>query len=784
MNSRCLKVLEFNKIKEQLKSYLSGKGAMELTEALAPYGTIHDTREHLRETEEGAAVLSKKGSPPFSGLYDIKDALFLLKKGAVLRGDSILKIGKTLTIARELKKFIETEEHTYSMLEDITINLTPLKGIEDEIFRIIIGEDEIYDKASEKLWSIRRSLKDKNASIKDKVAGILRTYGPYLQENLYTMRGDRYVIPVRAEHKGKVEGLVHDQSSSGATVFIEPMVLVSLNNEIKELKIAEKAEIERILAELSRILYNNYDKISLNYTVINELDFIFAKARYGSEMFGVIPEISDNGYINIIDGRHPLIDQRKVVPISLSFQSDINSIIITGPNTGGKTVSLKTIGLIHIMGLSGLMVPTGLGTTISFLEEIYADIGDEQSIEQSLSTFSSHMTNIVNIIDKADSKSLCLFDELGAGTDPTEGAALAISIINELKGRKAKTIATTHYSELKIYALKTEGVLNASVEFDVATLRPTYRLQVGIPGKSNAFEISKRLGLPEYIIEESRKIISKDSLEFEDLITSLHEKRKKAEEELREIEVLKRDARDYKNKYEERWIRLQEIRDKELNEARRQAKLILKEAKEEADNSIKNIRELEKAGLSSEARRKLEEQRKKLKDKIDDADEKSSIKSRAGGKKIDKIKLGEELLLTSLNQKVIALTLPNDKGDLEVQAGIMKINVNIADLVRTDIKTEAKKSRRKGEVNLKMSSVSSSIDLRGLDAEEALYRVDKYLDEAYMAGLTQVTIIHGKGTGILRNAINELLRGYKHVKSFRLGEYGEGGTGVTVAVFK
>lgn len=784
MNSRCLKVLEFNKIKEQLKSYLSGTGAMELIETLAPYGTIHDTREHLRETEEGAAVLSKKGSPPFSGLYDIKDALFLLKKGGVLRGDSILKIGKTLTIARELKKFIETEEHTYSMLEDITINLTPLKGIEDEIFRIIIGEDEIYDKASEKLWSIRRSLKDKNASIKDKVAGILRTYGPYLQENLYTMRGDRYVIPVRAEHKGKVEGLVHDQSSSGATVFIEPMVLVSLNNEIKELKIAEKAEIERILAELSRILYNNYDKISLNYTVINELDFIFAKARYGSEMFGVIPEISDNGYINIIDGRHPLIDQRKVVPISLSFQSDINSIIITGPNTGGKTVSLKTIGLIHIMGLSGLMVPTGLGTTISFLEEIYADIGDEQSIEQSLSTFSSHMTNIVNIIDKADSKSLCLFDELGAGTDPTEGAALAISIINELKGRKAKTIATTHYSELKIYALKTEGVLNASVEFDVATLRPTYRLQVGIPGKSNAFEISKRLGLPEYIIEESRKIISKDSLEFEDLITSLHEKRKKAEEELREIEVLKRDARDYKNKYEERWIRLQEIRDKELNEARRQAKLILKEAKEEADNSIKNIRELEKAGLSSEARRKLEEQRKKLKDKIDDADEKSSIKSRAGGKKIDKIKLGEELLLTSLNQKVIALTLPNDKGDLEVQAGIMKINVNIADLVRTDIKTEAKKSRRKGEVNLKMSSVSSSIDLRGLDAEEALYRVDKYLDEAYMAGLTQVTIIHGKGTGILRNAINELLRGYKHVKSFRLGEYGEGGTGVTVAVFK
>ncbi|MDV3428041.1 MAG: endonuclease MutS2 [Bacillota bacterium] len=784
MNSRSLKKLEFDKIKEQLKTYLSGAGALELVDNLAPYDNIHDVSEHLKETEEGESILSKKGSPPFSGLYDIKDALSLLKKGGVLRGDSILKIGRTLTIARELKKFIETEDHTYSILEDISINLTPLKGIEDDIYRIIIGEDEIYDKASEKLWSIRRSLKDKNASIKDKVAGILRTFAPYLQENLYTMRGDRYVIPVRAEHKGKVEGLVHDQSSSGATIFIEPMVLVSLNNEIKELKIAEKAEVDRILAELSRTLYNNFDKISLNYSVINELDFIFAKAKFGSEIFGVIPEVSDNGYINIIDGRHPLIDERKVVPISIAFPNDINSVIITGPNTGGKTVSLKTIGLLHIMGLSGLMIPAGSGTCISFLEEVYADIGDEQSIEQSLSTFSSHMTNIVNIIDKADNKSLCLFDELGAGTDPTEGAALAISIINELKMRKAKTIATTHYSELKIYALKTEGVLNAAVEFDVATLRPTYRLEVGIPGKSNAFEISKRLGLPEYIIEESRKIISKDSLEFEDLITSLHEKRKKAEEELREIEALKRDAKDYKKKYEDRWMQLQDIRDKELNEARRQAKLILKEAKAEADNSIKNIRELEKAGISSDSRKKLEEERKRLKDKIDDSDEKSALKNRVRGKKPESIKLGEEFLLTSLNQKVIALSLPNDKGDLEVQAGIMKINVNISDLAKLDIKTETKKSHKRGEVNLNLSSISSSIDLRGLDAEEALYRVDKYLDEAYMAGLTQVTIIHGKGTGILRNAINELLRGYKHVKSFRLGEYGEGGTGVTVAIFK
>jgi DNA mismatch repair protein MutS2 len=784
MNSRCLKVLEFNKIKEQLKSFLHGTGAYELVDNLAPYTNIHDVLEHLKETEEGSAILSKKGSPPFSGLYDVRDALSHLKKGGVLRGDAVLKIGKTLTIARELKKYIETDDHTYSVLEDITINLTPLKGIEDEIYRIIISEDEIYDRASEKLYSIRKSLKDKNASIKDKVNGILRSYAPYLQDNLYTMRGDRYVIPVKSEYKGKVDGLIHDQSSSGATIFIEPMVLVSLNNEIKELKLSEKAEVDRILAELSKVLYNNADEIILNYTVINELDFIFAKADYGDEIFGVIPEVSDNGYINIIDGRHPLIDERSVVPISIAFPNDINSVIITGPNTGGKTVTLKTIGLIHIMGLSGLMIPAGSGTSISFLEEIYADIGDEQSIEQSLSTFSSHMTNIVSIIDKADSKSLCLFDELGAGTDPTEGAALAISIINELNIRKAKNIATTHYSELKIYALKTAGVLNASVEFDVATLRPTYRLLVGIPGKSNAFEISKRLGLPDYIIDESRKMISKDSLEFEDLINSLHEKRKKAEEELREIEGLKRDAKDYKNKYEERWIRLQDVRDKELNEARRQAKLILKEAKEEADNSIKTIRELEKIGVSSDSRKKLEEERKKLKDKIDDADEKSSLKSRAHGKKIDNIKLGEEVLLTSLNQKVIALSLPNAKGDLEVQAGIMKINVNISDLVRTETKTETKKTHKRGEVSLNLNSVSSSIDLRGLDAEEALYRVDKYLDEAYMAGLSQVTIIHGKGTGVLRNAINQLLRGYKHVKSFRLGEYGEGGTGVTVAIFK
>lgn len=784
MNINSINKLEFNKIKEELKKYLAGIGSYELVQDLFPYKNINDVLEHLQETKEAVTILNKKGSPPFSGLYDIKEPLTFLKKGGILNGGSILKIGKVLTISREIKKYIETEENIYPVLEDISINITPFKSIEEEIYRIIIGEDEIYDRASEKLFSIRRSLKDKNASIKDKVSGMLRTYSQYLQENLYTMRGDRYVIPVKAEHKGRVAGLVHDQSSSGATVFIEPMALVALNNEIKELKLSEKAEVDRILSELSKLLFDNVEKVSLNYDIVNELDFIFAKAKYGNEIFGVIPEISEEGYINIIDGRHPLINPREVVPISISYPKDIKSIIITGPNTGGKTVSLKTIGLIHIMGLSGMMVPASANTTLSFLEEIYADIGDEQSIEQSLSTFSSHMKNIIQIIEKADSKSLCLFDELGAGTDPTEGAALAISILHELKKRNSKTISTTHYSELKIYALKEEGVLNASVEFDVSTLRPTYRLEVGIPGKSNAFEISKRLGLPDYIIDESRKIISKDSLEFEELLSSLHEKRKKAEEELREIEVLKRDAREYKKRYEERFLNLQSIRDKELNEARRQAKLILKEAKEEADNSIKNIRELEKNGITLEARKKLEEERMKLKKKIDSKEDEINISHKIKGKKIDKITLGEEMLLPRLNQKVIALTLPDEKGNMEVQAGIMKISVNIGDLVKLESKVENKKSHKKGEINIKYNNVSSTIDLRGLDAEEALYRVDKYLDEAYMGGLNEVTIIHGKGTGVLRNAINELLRSYKHIKTFRLGEYGEGGNGVTVAIFK
>jgi DNA mismatch repair protein MutS2 len=786
MNERALRVLEFYKIKEELKKYTQTGAGKDLIDNLKPYDNLYEVKEHLEETKEALKLLFTKGSPPFEGVYDVRNGISRAEKGSSIMPEQLLKIAALLRSARNFKDYVfhKEEEEAFRVIEDICIGIKPLKKLEDEIFLAIVSEDEISDRASTTLYNIRRALKDKNASVRDKVNSLMRSYSQYLQENLYTMRGDRYVLPVKAEHKSAVQGLVHDQSSSGATLYIEPMSLVNLNNEIKELMLKEKAEIERILAYLSSKVHSEIVTVKNNANIIWELDFIFAKARYASERNCTCPNINEAGVIDIIDGRHPLIDTKVVVPISVYLGKEFTSLVITGPNTGGKTVALKTIGLLHVMAISGLMIPAKEGSIVSFFKEVFADIGDEQSIEQSLSTFSSHMTNIVNIIGKADEQSLILFDELGAGTDPTEGAALAVSILENLKMRKCKIVATTHYSELKAYALKTEEVENASVEFDVETLRPTHRLLVGVPGKSNAFEISKRLGLPEYIIKDAKENIANETLQFEDLIQSLQEKRIKAENDARAAEQLKSELVKLKEKYEEKLYSLQNTREKALIEAQREAKRLVKDAKEEADSIIKNIRELERMGYSSDSRQKLEEERRKLKNRLENMEQKTDRIKEKDGEELKNVKEGQEVFLPSLNQKVIVISKPDSKGEVQVQAGIMKISAKLKDLrASTGIsKEEKKKVKREARLNLK--AVSTSVDLRGMDSMEAMYTVDKYLDDAYMAGLNEVTVIHGKGTGILRNAINDMLKRHGHVRTYRLGEYGEGGTGVTVVELK
>jgi DNA mismatch repair protein MutS2 len=788
MNTKSLKVLEYYKIKEKIKEYTHTTAGKDIIEGLEPYTNIYEVKEHLQETHEALLLLSKKGSAPFEGIWDVRDAIIRASKEASLMPNQLIRIAQMLRCARLFKGYvgIKNDEVSSRVLEDICIGIVPLKKLEDEIFMAIISDEEISDRASSLLFNLRKSLKEKNSSVKDKVNSLVRSNGKYLQESLYTIRGDRYVIPVKVEHKGSVPGIVHDQSSSGATLFIEPMSLVHLNNEIKEIMLKERAEIERILRELSYKVYEDINIVQNNANIVWELDFIFAKARYAIELNAILPNVNEEGVIDIIEARHPLIDPREVVASNIYLGREFTSLVITGPNTGGKTVTLKTVGLIQLMALSGILIPAREGSMVSFFEEIFADIGDEQSIEQSLSTFSSHMTNIVNIIAKADKKSLALFDELGAGTDPTEGAALAVSILENLRARGTKVVATTHYSELKGYALKTIGVENASVEFNVDTLSPTFRLIIGVPGKSNAFEISKRLGLPDYIIKNAKENISKETLEFEGLVQSLQEKSIKAAEDARIAESLKLEAKKLKDKYQEKLYKLENIRENAMYEAQREAKKLIRDAKEESDVILKNMREIEKLGYPSEARQMLEEERMKIKNKLESLDKHVEKSNEDLGEKLKTIKEGQEVYLPSLNQKVIVISKPDSRGEVQVQAGIMKINVKVDDLRKSKVTDEEKKKAKinRREVKLNLRSISTSVDLRGMDAEEAIYTVDKYLDDAYLGGLKEITIIHGKGTGVLRNAITDMLKRHSHVKAYRLGNYGEGGSGVTVAELK
>ena len=785
MNERSIRVLEFYKIKEKLRKYAVTSGGKELVDKLAPYSSAYEVREALEESREALELLIKKGNPPFEGLHDVREGIERAKKGGCLNPAQLLYIGNMLRCTSRIQEYLtrKEEEESFPKLEDLAYILTPIKNLENEIEYAIVSEEEISDRASSTLHNIRRSLKEKNSSVRDKINSIVRSNAKYLQDAIYTMRGDRYVLPVKAEYKGAVPGLVHDQSSTGATLFIEPMSLVNLNNEIKELKLKEQAEIERILWALSKKVKDNSDVCSSNMKILLQIDFIFAKGKYASSIDGMMPKVNEDGSFNLVGAKHPLIDRDKVVPSDIYLGNNFSVLMVTGPNTGGKTVTIKTVGLLHLMGMSGLLIPTRDDSSISFYREVFADIGDEQSIEQSLSTFSSHLTNIVGIMREADRDSLVLFDELGAGTDPTEGAALATAIIETLKERGTKIIGTTHYSELKGYALKTPGVENASVEFDVETLRPTYRLLIGVPGKSNAFEISKRLGLDDFVIEKAKGFVSEENMQFEDLIRDLQEKSIIANRDAREAERIKIETEKIKRTYEEKLKRLETTRDKAYNEARREAKEIISAAKDEADEILKAMRELEKFGISGGGRKRLEEERKKLKDSLEDR-EKALIKERENaGEVIEKVTLGMEAFLPSLNQKVIIISMPDNRGEVQVEAGIMKISVKLKDLRKAE-KTKEEKVRKKREVKLNLRSVESRLDLRGLDAEEACYRTDKYLDEAYMANLGEVTIVHGKGTGILRKAINDMLKRHPHVKSYRLGAYGEGGDGVTMVELK
>ncbi|MEO2603255.1 endonuclease MutS2 [Clostridium butyricum] len=785
MNEKSLRILEFNKIKDKIKKYARTNAGKEKISDLAPYDNVYEINNKLDETNEALEVILDKGNPPLEGLFDIHEGVERARKGGTLTPEQLLKIGSTLRAARNMKEFFKREdfEKAYERLEDLAYILTPVKNLEDDIERSIVSEEEISDKASATLYNIRRSLKEKNSSVREKISSRVRSHSKYLQDDLYTMRGDRYVIPVKSEYKSAVPGIVHDQSSTGATFFIEPMSLVNLNNEIRELVLKEKAEIDRILAELSFKVKENSEQCLSNFKMLVEFDFIFAKARYGERLNAVRPLIREDGRFNIYSGRHPMIDDDKVVPSDVYIGEDFDTLMITGPNTGGKTVTIKMVGLLHIMGLSGLLIPARDNSSLSFFTEVFAEIGDEQSIEQNLSTFSSHMTNIVEIMRYVDDKSLVLFDEIGSGTDPAEGAALAISIIETLRSRKSRIIATTHYSELKAYALKTDGVENASVEFDIETLRPTYRLLIGVPGKSNAFEISKRLGLVEGVIKRAKAYMSEENLQFENLIRDLQEKSIVAKKEAREASALKKEAEELKLRYEDKLQKLEKARDKAYMDARHEAKEIIANAKEEADEILKAMRALEKMGIEGGGRARLEEERKKLKDSLEHKEKGLHNMKENEGEPITNVTLGMEAFLPSLNQTVVIISMPDNRGDVQVEAGIMKINVKLKDLRKTKV-TKQEKVKKKREVKLNLSNIESRVDLRGMDSEEACYKTDKYLDDAYRANLGEVTIVHGKGTGVLRNAITAMLKRHPHVKSFRLGVYGEGGDGVTVVELK
>lgn len=809
MNEKVLKTLEYNKIIEQLTDHAYSESAKHRCKKLRPITDLAKIERLQRETSDALNRIFKGGSLSFSGIGNIMDSLKRLEIGGSLSAIELLRICSLLEAAKRAKAFARTSigrtaaelmDHTSSTenpdlpedsLTAFFAQIEPLTPLYDEIRRCILSEDEIADDASSTLRSIRRSMRGMNDKIRAQMNAMINntTTRSYLQDTVITMRDGRYCLPVKAEAKSQIPGMIHDQSSTGSTLFIEPMAVVNLNNEYKELLLREQDEIEVILANLSNLTGNFSEQLQTNYQVLTELDFIFAKASFAKTYNGVAPLFNEEGRIHIRKGRHPLLDPKKVVPIDVRLGEDFGLLIVTGPNTGGKTVSLKTVGLLTLMGQAGLHIPASERSELGIFEEVFADIGDEQSIEQSLSTFSSHMTNIIRILEQVNDRSLVLFDELCAGTDPTEGAALAISILSRLHLYGARIMATTHYSELKVYALSTPGVENACCEFDVETLSPTYRLLIGIPGKSNAFAISEKLGLPSDLIQDAKGRISESDENFEDLLADLEKSRITIEKEQLEINQYKQEIESLKHRLEQKQERLDSSRDKILREANEQAYNIIKEAKDLADETIRNFNKYGKAGAPIS---EMEKERTRLRGKMDDAAKKMSDqkKNAAPNHKVPKkLRIGDSVKVISMNLKGTVHSLPNAKGDLYVQMGILRSLVNINDLIllEEDTSPAGKKYSKTGAGKIKMSksaSVSTEINLIGKTTDEAIPLLDKYLDDAYLAHLPSVRIVHGKGTGALRNAVHAHLKRLKYVKSFHLGEFGEGDAGVTIAEFK
>jgi DNA mismatch repair protein MutS2 len=792
MNERTLKILEFDKIVRQIAGRTASDLGMEIAENLKPEKSFSKVQDLLKETSDGVSFIVRKGSPPLSGIHDIRGSLKRADMGSVLGPSELLRISDVLMASRNLKRYSSSDSLTIESENTVSelINLLePNKKLEDKIRLSIISEEEIADAASPELAGIRRKIKEAQNSIKDKLNDILKSskYQKYMQEAIVTMRGDRYVLPVKQEHKSEIPGLVHDSSSSGATLFIEPMAVVEANNNIRQLKIKEQAEIERILYELTVEVSEILPGLLSNVSILAKLDFIFAKAKFSVDYNCVCPKLNDNKITRIKKGRHPLLDKRNVVPIDFWIGEGFDTLVVTGPNTGGKTVTLKTVGLFTLMTQAGIHVPANEGTEISIYDKVFADIGDEQSIEQSLSTFSSHMKNIVGILENADNKSLVLFDELGAGTDPTEGAALAMSILECLHQNGAVAIATTHYSELKVYAISTKGVENACCEFDVETLKPTYKLLIGVPGKSNAFAISKRLGLTEDIIERAKEFLTQEDIKFEDLLLSIEKNRSESEKERLKAESYRLEIEKMKNELEEQRRKLGAEKDKILRAAKEDARRVLLDAKHEATEILTEMRKMEADKEAAARDRAAEELKAKLKNKLNKLEDSlaESLMPKQGYVKPPKnLKPGDSVLIVNLNQKGTIVTPPNADGEAMVQAGIMKINVHVTNLKLID---EQKLETHKGSGKVGVSkpkSVSLDVDLRGLNLEEAIDKVDKYLDDASISGLHEVTIIHGKGTGVLRSGMHQFLKSNHHVASYRLGKYGEGEDGVTVVELK
>ncbi len=791
MNEKVLHVLEYDKIVDKLSEYATSEPGKRMCKELLPVSDIRTIQRNLSKTDAAISRVFKKGSVSFGNNRDLSGYLKALKIGSSLDAPQLLNIASFLDNVNRIKQYgrSDRDEDKRDVLSDLFDGLEPLTMVSAEIRRCIISEDEISSDASPALKHIRRDIQITGDRIHDQlgkmVNGSLRSY---LQEPVVTMRGDRYCIPVKAEYKSQVSGIVHDQSSTGSTLFIEPSIIVEMNNKLRELAGMERAEIEVILANLSAEASGYLAALSDNAKIMTELDFIFAKAALALEQNAITPIFNENRYFNIIKGRHPLLDKKKAVPIDVYAGKEFSMIIITGPNTGGKTVTLKTVGLLTLMGQAGLAIPAGDRSELAVFEEIYADIGDEQSIEQSLSTFSSHMTNTVRILENANENSLCLFDELGAGTDPTEGAALAISILDYLHKKGIRTMATTHYSELKVYALTTEGIQNASCEFDVESLRPTYRLLIGIPGKSNAFAISKRLGLSQEIIDAAGEQISQDNRKFEDLLTDLENSRVTIENERLEIERYKREVKDLKDELKTKQNKLDESKDKILREAHEEARAILQEAKDAADETIRTVRKAE-AGIPMQ---ELERARQSVNKKISDKNEKLSIKSKqaqSNHKKLKptQIKIGDSVRIISMGLTGTISTKPDKDGNLVVQCGIMKSRTNINDLEL--IKEENGKEQMKkfyGQHKMDLSgakNIRTELNLIGMNSADAIAELDKYLDSAYVSHLPSVRIVHGKGSGILRKAVHDHLKSAPYVKSFKLGEFGEGDSGVTIVTF-